>query len=323
MLWTDGLFVTSTDLATIDPEVSDVAAAENFTIDGATGVAQRTITEAGLRLLGQMQRFGGYLSSGLVSANHLAAVFNVGGPGVNRTRVILGQIVANDLVGNLKNWMMYETLANCYRAALARVDSAQPDRYRTKMNDYLDMIRRVHWPNLQNIGLPVVYRPMPCPGAINERNSGSWGSANVTTVSAGGASGGSFYVAITYVDQSFWLNPQNKFNSESFLSAVVGPVTVASAHALSISIASLNPPNGQATAPNLPLAITNYLNASGWNVWVAATAGGPFFLQNNFPIPISTLTYSLAGDPVLSGVTSDNGQYPDAYYTMQETLQRG
>jgi hypothetical protein len=328
MLWTDAYFINTADLTSVDPEVSDVASAnqEVIVIDGATGIVQRAIESAGQELIAQMQRFGGYLSSGLVSANHLAAVFNVGGPGVNRTRVLLSQIVAYDPYFPLvKTWMTYKTLEKFYHAAFSRTLN---DRYEKKMRQYSLDVRMEHWPNLKNIGLPVVYRPMPAPGAVNERipgltllQSALWSASNVSQAVRAGTTGGVFDVAVTWVDQSFYLNPSVKANAEGYHSAAQ-TITVTAGNSVTVNIASLRPPTTSSDPASLSQAITTSLNASGWNVYVGAT-GGTLWLQNAQPIPIATQSYQLAADPVLSGNPADFGQYADAYFTMQDILQRG
>jgi hypothetical protein len=326
MLWTDSSVVTTADLASIDPEVASVAAAENIVIDGASGIVQRTYETASQQILSQMQRFGGYLSSGLVSANHLAAVFNVGGPGVNRTRILLGQIVAYDpYFPIVKTWFTYKVLRQFYHAAFSRTLT---DRYEKKMMQYDQDLRLEHWPNLKNVGLPMVYRPMCAPGAINERvpgttrtQAGTWSTSNVSTASLVGTTGGSFDVAVTYVDQSLYKSQVNKYNAESYTSDRITQL-VAAGHVVHVDIMSLVPPNAGSDPAMLPQAITTPLNADGWNLWVGV-AGGTLYLQNAQPYPITQKAVTLAGDPTLSGFQSDYGQFADAFYTVQDLIQRG
>lgn len=340
MLWTDARFVTTADLLTVDPEVLDVATAENIVIDGTSGIAQRTIEIGQQQLLAQMQRFGGYLSSGLVSANHLAAVFNVGGPGVNRTRILMSQVVAWDqFTPVVKTWMLYKTLEKFFHAAFSRTLN---DRYAAKMKQYAADERFEHWPNLKNIGLPIVYRYMNTPGAVNERHAGTWGSSNVTYSAVGGALGGTFDVAVTFVDQTFYINAANKYNAESCPSATV-TITVPAGNAISVNLDGLIPPNAGSNAADMAQALATPLNASGWNIYAAPT-GTPLVLQNSAPIPTpplgsttyygnsgyantvplsNTTPYVLAGDPATGVVYADQGQFADAYFTCQDVLQRG
>ena len=326
MLWTDSSVVTSADLSSIDPEVAAVASAEGLVVDGSMGIVQRTWEVASQQLLSQMQRFGGYLSSGLVSANHLAAVFNVGGPGVNRTRILLGQIVACDPNFPLvKTWFTYRVLRQFYHAAFSRTLT---DRYEKKMNQYDKDLRLELWPNVKNIGLPIVYRPMCAPGALNERvpgttrtQAGTWSASNVSTGSLLGTAGGTFDVAVTYVDQSFYKSQLIKYNAESYTSDRITQV-VAAGQVVHIDITSLVPPNAGSDPASLPQSITTPLNADGWNLWIGA-AGGPLYLQNAQPYPITQKSVTLTGDPTLSGFQSDYGQFADAFYTVQDLIQRG
>src|SRR5262249_56645057 len=100
MLWTDSDFITSADLVSLDGEVQAVASAEDIPLDNTattTGIIHRGIEEAGDRLMKYMQIFGGYLNSGSVSANHYAAVMNLGQPSVNRSKILLTQVVVTVL----------------------------------------------------------------------------------------------------------------------------------------------------------------------------------------------------------------------------------
>lgn len=323
MLWTDAYVVASCDMLQVEPEIADVAASESITIDGSTGIIEIVRQEATNKIMAEMQRFGGYLAAGLVSGSQLAAVLNVGGPGVNRTRILPGQIVVDPFEPVVKNWFLYQCLARFYRTVHARIETnGNRDRYKEKQDQYEQDIIRMYWPNLKNIGMPVVYRPMWAPGAPFERGTGTWDGSNVLQVTGTGTSGGTFQVAITYVDQTVgYINPTRKGNCESYHSAAQN-IVVDAGNVIQISTAGLTPPNGSTNPANLSQTITTPLTATGWNVYVGA-AQGPLYLQNASPIPTATGTYTLAGDPVLSGFQSDNGQYADNYFTMQSLIQRG
>jgi hypothetical protein len=351
MLWTDAYFVSEADMVILEPEVTAIAADNSpaIIIDGPGGLTQNVLTEASTYMMSQMQRFGGYLSSGLVSANHLAAVFNVGGPGVNRLRILPGQITPDDpYLPYLKQWVVARLLREFYRTAYARTTQ---DRFKLKMDQYEKDAKWLYWPSIYAMGVPVVFQPMPCPGAVGERAPGTWGQNNVGTVTQAGTTGGTWDVAITYLDQSRYLGPGRfqKANGESFVSARV-TVTVAANDALTINIDSLNPPSdtnmyGGVDPANLAYAITNNLNATAWNIYVGLS-GGTLYLQNpGNPIPISQTTFTFTTDPPIlpigsagspipyppdSGPTqlagayaADQGQYADAVYTLQQMIQRG
>lgn len=325
MLWTDGPFITQADMQRVDAELLSVAnGTDDALIDITADTIPVSIDECGTDLLVRLQRFGGFLSTGGVSANHLAAVFNVGGPGVNRTRIALGMVVVDDQqVKAVKNWVMYVALRNFYRDVYART---KEDRYVKKMEQYEKDIVRKYKPAMYALGIPVVYRPLPRPGASLER-SGTWGSSNVSGISSSGPAGGDFFVAITYVDQTQYLGPRYGIgpgtanNGESHTSIPLA-VTTSVDQVISVNINGLIPPNGIADPARQAQTIVTPYNASGWNVYVGASAAGPFYLQNTTPIPIATTSYALASDPVLSGNTP-NPQFADCYFTVMDQLQRG
>ena len=329
MLWTDGIFITSADLQVIDPEVPNVAENESIVVDGTQGLCAETISECLSEVMSLMQRFGGYISTGMTTANHMAAVMNIGGPGVNRVRIIPGQIVVRQTgvpqVDALRRWIIYRCLYNFYRAASNRTTD---ERFRQKRDDFIRDITRRYRPLALSNGLPVVFRPFPCPGATLERNAGTWGAGNVSTVAYADAAGGTFDVAITWVDQTFYRGPQYggslnlKGNAESYTGARVTK-TVAPGKSLSVSLSGLTPPAANEDPAYLNLALATSLNASGFNVYVGLP-GGVLYLQNNTPVPVSSGSFTLPGDPALLGYQSDLGQYQDCLYTMnQNVLQRG
>lgn len=117
-------------------------------------------------------------------------------------------------------------------------------------------------------------------------------NANATTL---------YDVAVTWVEQTRYLSPKTKGNSESAPSARATGISVTTANVLHVDISVLNPPNGLNplnSALGQGLVIPGI--ASGWNVYVGAQ-GGTLFLQNATPIAIGTTGYTLAGAPVLSG----------------------
>lgn len=321
MLWTDDYAITIDDLNAIDPEVGDVASSQGITMTGANGVIDKSLQEASAEILANMQRFGGYLTSGFVSANHLAAVHNVGGPSANRTRVLTNQIVVQwgnlPPVFALKNWLIYRCLVNFFRMASNRVQVPR-ERFQEKRDEYDKEIRYKYWPTVQGVGLPMVYRPLMAPGALFEIEPGSW---SVGTSVKAGTTGGQFDVAITYVDQTYYIAQDKRYNAES-ATAASQTIDVDAGEAIVVDISSLNPPTAQVQDPNVPMNIVTPLKATGWNVW-AGQHGGKLYLQNSSPILIGDKTFTLPGDPILTGFVSHDGQFPDAYYTIQNTLQRG
>ncbi len=262
--------------------------------------------------------------------NQTAAVLNLVGPAVNRSRISLMQVCITppnpteasvSHPSTLKRYGIYTALEMVYRAAYYR---KLTDRYEKRMADYRDQIRRKYWPRLFNQGVPIVLKPLAAPGAIHEFNAGTWDVNALSTPAGTNALASTQYdVTITWVDNTKYVTAQTKGNGESGPGALVTGFPIAISTVLKIDITALKPPNG--TAP-INVAMGQGLvvpgNASGWNVYVG-TQGGTLYLQNSTPVPIATKTYTLAGAPVLSGFALDSGQYPDQYITMQKMLMRG
>jgi hypothetical protein len=330
MLFTDADFVNSADLLSLDPEVAKVSAAEGITVDSPAGIAAQACDEVGQKLLTEMQAFTGFMPPVAMPYNQTAAVINMVGPTVNRSRIALAQIVvtppnptqmAVSKPSALKRYTVYTALEMFYRAAFYKKTN---DRYDNKRKMYAEEIRKKYWPRFFSQGVPIAYKPLACPGAIHEWNAGIWDSTRVSTVAGVNAGGTTLCdVVITWVDQTKYLLPTNKGNSESGPSAIVAGVSVTTATVLHIDISNLNPPNGLSPLNvSLGQGLVIPGNASGWNVYVGAT-GSTLYLQNATPIAIATKTYTLAGAPTLSGYQPDSGQYPDALFTMMKTLMRG
>jgi hypothetical protein len=269
--------------------------------------------------------FGGYLNSGDLTANHLAAVMNVGIGNSVRQKIGLQQIVVSgDVPGQwnqVRQWVVFWALRTFYRSAFARVSD---DRFEKKMSFYKDEIVRRLQPSLFALGIPIVIRPMVRPGAYFEVNSGTWDSSNVDLVLGPGTLNGvSWDVAITYADNSQWNFYQSAIqrnNCESDGSDIV-TVPMTTGNVLQVNIASLNPPSGAQYPAQVMTVVVSPLKACVWNIYAGPT-GGPLYLQNPVPIPIGQTTYTLPGDPVTSGQTVGTGQYPDRRLSLVPTRQR-
>jgi hypothetical protein len=324
MLWTDAQFVSSSDLASVDPDVIDAAKALDITLDdvGSTpGILHRAIEESGRKLESIMVNFTTYISSNDLSSNHLAAVFYTGTAPNQRRRASLEQVVIDGRNANfwseLKQWVVNRAMISFY---LAASNKAQDDRYSKKLEQYQKKEVYESWPMLQKMGFPIVYRPMPMPGAIqNLRRPENWATSSAVQA---GPTGGSFDVAVSWVDQSRYVSPSVDGNAESQPSFPPKNPTVASGNVLTVDITGLTPPNGAPPIGMLARGFIFPLNATGWNVYVG-THGGPMYLQNATPVPVATKTYQLAADPVLSGVQAGFGQYAEQYISVQYLIQRG
>ena len=326
MLWTDGVFIATSDLTRIDSEVVRVAAAEDIALDGVNGLLRGVVEEVSHEMTKMVIAFGGYLNSGDLSANHMAAVLNVGIGNSVRQKIGLQQIVVSGDVpgqwGWIKQWVVFWALKIFYRNAFARVGG---DRYKDKMEFYRDEIQRRVVGNLWSLGVPMVIRPLSRPAALFDQNSGSWGGDNVMLVPGSGTmtSDDSCDVAISYVDMSqanFYVDSSHRNNAESHPSEVVTQAMEAD-KVLSVNISSLNPPSGAEHPSQLLVVVISPLKATHWNVYVGHS-GGTLYLQNSAPIPISTTSYTLGGDPTFSAPTSQIGQYCDRRLSLLPTRQR-
>ncbi|MDE2103014.1 MAG: hypothetical protein KGL39_37565 [Patescibacteria group bacterium] len=312
----DDDFITQADLLAIDAEIADIADAEDLKIDGDAGIARQAWNENADALLDAMQAFGGDIIA------WPGTLTTYGAFGISRPRLRLNQIVVSAPYQNrtspLYRWMVYRTLVMFYRAASNRRTS---DRYEKKWENFKQEVK-AHWRTLFATGLPMVALPIACPGALHELMSGTWGTSNVTPV-AGGTStqDASLDVAITWVDGTQYVSPDNTQNAESGPSATA-TLTVPAGNVIQATIAGLNPPSGKSAMLKRGIADGPYITrtATGWNLY-AGPSGGLLTLQNPAPIPVGTTTYTLPDAPAV-GAPLLPGQFPDANYTFMRTLQR-
>lgn len=315
----DSDFVCQSDMLAIDPELSDVADAEQITIAGDDSIVRQMWDECADTLTAEMQAFGGDIIA------WPGSITTYGAFGISRPRVRLNQIVVSSVYGRrdstLKRWMIYRALVLFYRAASNRHGN---DRYEMKWERFKGEVADA-WKLLWANGLPYVAVPLAAPGALHDYFAGYWSTANIAYVPGGSAAQASYNVAITWVDQtSGYANPLNKNNAESGPSAYLS-ATVPADELLQVSILGLNPPS-TAQQPNRGIAEGPYVTrqATGWNIYVGAAAdnNGLMYLQNAVPIPITTTSYTLAAI-TLAGSLLQPGQVPDANYAFMKTLQRG
>jgi hypothetical protein len=332
VLWTDRDFVSSNDLITLDAEVQSVASAEEITLDdpsGGAGIIHRAIEEAGDKLFKYLQLFGGYLNSGTVSANHYAAVMNVGLPSVNRSKILMGQIVVSSLDGvswpPVKRWVAYWALHAFFRDAANRT---LKDRYATKEERYRAEANGAHWDALRTLGVPIVTQPLPCPAAVWEPNTGNWGDGNVSQVAGSGTVEGSYDVVVTWVDQDPGLYGSNTgtgsfVNNAESAPSVPATIALVAGNVAVVDIASLVAPTGAQPLGSIPFAIVEYMRATGWNVY-AGPSGGPLCLQTPTPIPIATKSFTFPGDPLTGTALVGPGQYAERNLSLpMGIIQRG
>lgn len=324
MLWTDGVFITVADLTRLDSEVSEVASSNEITLTGDDGLIRGTIEESAIELQKLLTAFGGYLGNGDLSANHLAAVLNVGSGNSVRQKALLQQIVVSgDSPGSwnhIKQWAVFWCLQLIYRNAFNRTVK---DRYEGKMRYYSSEIKRRITPSLYALGIPLVLRPLSAPGAKFEREAGVWDADNVTQVAGSGTVTATLSVAITYVDMSMptlYVSPTSRGNAESNTSERIS-LALTSGNVIQVDITSLIPPTGSQHPSQLLVHVISPLRATHWNVYVGQ-ATGLLYLQNPTPIPIATKTYTLTGDWVSNTATSGEGQYSDRRLSLVPSRQR-
>lgn len=307
-LFTDGTFVTLADLTALDAEAFAVADAHDIDL---TGVIMRAIGEAVAEITSRVQASGGgiYASAGISSA-HLNAVLNTGISGaINRPYFRMSNVVIHSpyrgLPSPLKQWVESKALAILYRSVLNRkVD----DRFQEKFDRFVDQME-IYWARLLDVGIPVVYTPLPCPGATLEPNAGSW----IITETAGAGTAGAYYVAITWT-ASGYVSSSNKGNAESASSSLLA-FTTSGTNVLVVNITGLNPPAGHPASLGYADGQTPYATATGWNVY---TGTDPAYLrlQNPTPIPIATKTYTFDAAPTTDGALIGEGQYPDINFSI-------
>jgi hypothetical protein len=325
MLFTDSDLITGASLLALDPEVQAVNAmcqkdqTAPIVLDGPGSICEEAWIECRNKLEPQLAAFSTMFGQA-GQQPHLAAVFNTGGSysSGTRARLRLNQIVAHDIyysasASQLQKWMRFEALQILFRAAANRLRSnkGDEDRYEKKRRQYASDAQTA-WERMRTSGMPYVITYLDAPGAKHAFRAGSWGTANLSQTAGGSGSAGTVYVAITYCSTSGgYVSPISKGNAESGPSAEVS-VALSAANLLSVSIASLNPPDG-ANPPNVGLSqgVTPFLTATHWNVYVGSVAGGDKYLQNGSPIPIATKSYMLADAPVFSGYTLEPGQFAD------------
>jgi hypothetical protein len=321
-LFSDSDVITSAvDLTQIDGEICDVATAEKITVDGAGGIIRQAWAEAKNEILRAQQLYNTWYGASSLSGSGSWAVLSASYTAASIARIKPAQIVVSSAyaedVSSLQVWLSYLALRNFYRAAANR---KVKDRYEAKFIRYTAAAATA-WGTLRANGLPVIFRPLECPGALHAVNPGTWGPANVSGVAGGSAAAALYDIAITYVDQSQYISPTVKGNGESGPGAAVVALQLAASHYLSVSIAGLNPPNGIPDQVGIADGQVVPLNASGWNVYAAAT-GGILTLQNVSPIPIATLGYTFAGVPTTNGPALQQGQFADRNLFFQRTLNR-
>lgn len=298
MLWVDDNFVTQADIEALDAEATSLVEE-----------AKLPLPEIILRAKDDCRNFlSRFLSFGNVNPKDLAfrdvnLAFST--PGLKLTYMGFAQLVVSaetaSIWSPLKAWVAYKTLLKLYRVAVNKAS----DRYSDRFEALQDEIAREHWPNFKKYGIPMVWNPLPAPGAVEE-DTGTFGSSNVTlTTDVAGTSTDDVEYAITWVGNTY-VSPTAKHNGESYQSKRV-KITMVNGQVAVVSKAGLTAPNGQQPLATQASSRYNTGVAVGWNVW-AGKPGEPLYRQNNTVLPLSQDTYQFAGNPVFSGERADQGQ---------------
>jgi hypothetical protein len=309
MLWVDDELVTVDDLASIEPELLEIAKTEKLTLEGSNGLLQRA-KEACQTTLSNFMAITGVNTSDLSLRNvNTPAFLN------DRTTQYAGfaqVVVSGETETNwspIKQWIADRTLRTIYQAAVNR----NTDRYQQRFDSVDDRIKNESWPRLRRVGLPLVYAPLPAPGAIMER-AGSFGSANVTLVAnVAGTSTDEIDVVIT------WVSDPAATNFESYRSQRF-PITLVNGQVLKVTLAGLIPPDGKQPAHTQASSRYSTRVATGWNVYVGKRSG-TLYLQNLSPLGLA-VDYTATTNPTYSGTQSGLGQYADINLVLESNLRR-
>lgn len=316
MLWVDDQFVTTDDLTALDSEVPSTAAVSNLTLTGDQGILQRGKEDA-QAILARFMSLSDLSPKDLLLRDVNIPSWTLGLP--HNYAGFAQLCVTGDSASNwssLKRWVAAKTLLRFYRAAANK----NADRYEDRWVSLHEAIQSDYWPNFKRRGLPLVFNPLPAPGAIMER-AGTFDAGNLSsTPNAAGTVAGDYDFAVTWVGNRY-VSGTNKQNDESYVSPRV-TLSLVGGYVATVSIMDLTPPNGSQPAYNRSNARYNPGTAVGWNIW-AGSKGGALYRQNNVPVVLGTTSYTLAGNPTLTGEQADLGQYDDIVLPINVSLQRG
>lgn len=311
MLWVDDSFVTQADIEALDNEVAELA-----------DTAKLPLAEIILRAKDDCRNFlSRFTSFQNINPKDLAfrdVNIPYSTPGLKNTYAGFAQIiVSGDAPGiwsPLKAWVAHKTLLKLYKAAINKASDRYSDRYELEEEE----LHKEHWPNFRRFGLPLVWAPLPCPGATEEM-SGSFADSNVTTAAGAGTLAEDIEYAITWVGDTY-VSPTEKRNGESFTSRRVKLAMINGVVAV-VSKVGLTPPDGK--QPKVTEASSRYSTgkAVGWNVW-AGKPGATLYRQNNAVLPLSQDVYTFTGNPVFSGEAADLGQIQELVLEIPTQLVR-
>jgi hypothetical protein len=253
-LFTDGPISDAADLQRYESDILNVATAEGIELGAKMRLAQEDLAQEVLLFL---LRRRSYRNWPLVA---------------ERTREV------NDVVvtGPIRQWHIHKTLALIYRDAY---NNQLNDRYQGKWQEYERLAKTSHNTCLQ-IGVGLVVDPIPKAGMP------------VLTSATGPGSGGTYYVAVT------WVNAGGQEGAPSEFTA-------------------LNTSTGEqlvVTVSGAPLDVI------GWNVY-AGVSPSTSSLQNASPLPTNSSWTMTSG--LSAGTALPEGQRPSWFVTDHRVIERG
>lgn len=326
MLFTDSDLLTTSDLLSVDPEIQTVIASASkpgqpaLILEGQNGVIRQAWSECRAKLESSLAAFSTFVGVAGMQA-HIGAVLNTGGwyggngtrPRLRLQQVVVGDTFYSNSISPLQRWVTYSALMLLFQTMANRLDSKdkQGDRYEKKRAFY-EQERRRWWSMVCSQGLPFLMGGyLSRPGATHDYNPGVWDNTalSLTPGETVWTTPQQINLAITYVDTTAYYSATNRNNGESAGSDALS-MLVPPNQQLTVSIASLNPPNVD-NPPDVGISqgVAPMRGATGWNIYTGV-GNGPLYLQNTFPIPIVTTSYTLL-EFRFSGPVMGLGQHPD------------
>lgn len=290
-LFTDDGWLTVADLGDEAPKLITDAGAEEIKLERCISKA---IDSVGTRITNDLLSFQSYPSYG---ANF--AVYSALGMTSILTRVTLQQIVVDTPDGSnqspIKTWALHEAIRIAYRQCM---NTNEVDRYQSRANEEEEEILNRLYPRFFNRGAGITRYPIYRPGAAREFfKVGRWADASVSAVAGSGA-GGTFDVAVTYVDQTSYKSWQLNGNAESAPSDIV-TVDTSAGQDIRVDISCFAPPQGLTPVENIGVIFPR--KATGWNIYCGPT-GETLRLQNPTPFALPAVPTGLT-QPLFGSLT--------------------
>lgn len=288
-LWIDREWVGLAELSAIDSEVASIAEAEEIDVGGSGGVAREAFAEC-----------SNWLTTSFPSLNGaFDPVAYVGGAVNNRFR--LEQVVMTEEYGErrtpLRDWLIWSTLAAFYRSAVRR---SLNDRYERK----LELAEREVAKRLSAVrrgGVPVVFNPIPAPGAVFAPWAEAVGPLIATVTSGGGVGETVVYYAATFAAGEY----------ESSRSEV-GSISLADSETFNLSAIDAVP----------PFAVAGITAPTGWWPYLGLSATS-LRRVGDAAIALGSILADARAAVSVTGDLMNNGQAPDCVIQYRDLILRG